>query len=196
MLVVTPDDVGAAAFGRLIRDKALRPLTPLAALPADIPGSALLRAEAMEWAVPRRGVVSGLAALWVHGSLPGEAPLSIEVAVPRGANPDGPRERYGYTWSIVTEPMAVETALWIGSVRVAGPAAACVAALRRADHRTAIRAVMTALRQGLCTVADIDMVIRAHTRRGRGYERMLSAWQEIRACYGSWPTRVPGAARL
>lgn len=182
MLVVTPADVGAIAFDRLIRDKALRPLTPIAALPTDVPCSAVLRAQSMAWAVPRRSVVNGLAALWVHGSLSGEAPTSIEVAVPRGANPDAPGERYGYGWSMVTEPIAVATAQSIGSVGVAAPAVACVAALRRADHGPAIRAVITSLRQRLCSVTDIDAVIRAHTRRGRGYDRMLSAWREIRAC--------------
>jgi hypothetical protein len=106
--------------------------------------------------------------------------VGIEVAVPRGANPDGPSEQYAYRWTIVTDPAAIAGATEIGGVHVAAPAAACVAALRRADPRAAIPAVMNALGTGMCTTASVDAVLATHSRRGVGYDRMLSIWREIR----------------
>lgn len=181
MLVITPDHVGTVAYARLVRDHAVQPLTTVAALPSDINTHAELKARALAWAVPRRGVVSGTAALWVHGCVPGALPRSIEIAVPRGANPDGPPHTLGYQWSVVTDPVAILAAKSLGGVGVTSPAAACVAALRRDDHTLAIPATFEAISRRLCTARHIDAIVGSHSRRGRGYDRMMSAWREMRA---------------
>ena len=180
MLVVTPGYVGSVAYARLMRDQMVEPLTAGTALPRDVKAYHSLRAQALEWAVPRRGVLNGLAALWVHGCVPGPAPVHVEVAVPRGVNPDPPAHTGSHQWSIVTEPVAVLSALGVGGVLVASPATACVAALRRDDHTLTIPAIFSAIQRGLCNASDVAAVVRTHSRRGRGYDRMMSAWREIR----------------
>lgn len=181
MLVLTAHDVGPVAYARLVRDRAVQPLTTLMALPADVGINATLKAQSLSWAVPKRGVISGLAALWIHGCVPGTAPRHIEIAVPRGAHPDPPSDEFGYVWAAVTEPVAVLASSAWGGIGVTSPAAASVAALRRDDHTDAIPAVCAAISRRLCTVSEIETVVGSHSRRGRGYDRMYSAWRELRA---------------
>ena len=186
MLLVGPADIGATAWRRMVRDAALVPLTENLALPADggfgdDANRAGLRAMALEWALTRHAAVTGLAALWVHGLVPGAVGWRIDVAVPRGQHPDPPLGATSRNWDWHSDSAACEWADSVAGVAVASTAHASITALRRSDHALVIPAVSVAVRLGACSWETLDAALSGHSRRGPGYDRMVSALLAMRA---------------
>ena len=192
MLLVTPAHVGAAAWHRLVRDAALIPLSEDSALPAgDVDLTATsgqaLRAASLEWALPRRAVLTGLSALWVRGYVPGPVAWRVDVAVPRGCHPDPPAGSTMRSWEWHSDSAACAASTRMGPVPIAMSAHASVVALRRSNHALAIPAVAAAILDAGCTWDELEGAFKGHSRRGPGYERMASALAALRAA-------IPGPA--
>jgi hypothetical protein len=64
--IVRRQDVGAAAWHALVRDRVVRPLWGDVAVAADLDDTPALRSAALADLVPRRGVVGRCSAAWVH----------------------------------------------------------------------------------------------------------------------------------
>ena len=192
MFLVSPADIGSAAWRRMVQEATLIPLTEAAASPADhdlfgTGNGAGVRATTLAWALTRRAAVTGLAALWVHGLVPGAATWRIDVAVPRGWHPDPPACATLRNWDWHSDSAACESATVLAEVPVADAAHAAITALRRADHALAIPALAVAVRQGACSWGDVGNALSKHSRRGPGYDRMISALLAVRAA-------IPGPA--
>lgn len=180
MLVLSPDDVGAAAYRRLALDRLIAPLAPGRALPCDLTVSAPLRAAAVSRLVPARAALTGLSALWLHGFVDGLCPLPLRVAVPRGAHPDPPPGASSLAWAWHTDGQGWDSASDASGVAAVSFAHAAATALRLDDLAVALPAVARAVREGGCGVAEIDDAVGAGTGTLEGRQRQLSAWRALR----------------
>ncbi|MGY4642632.1 hypothetical protein [Cellulomonas sp. URHB0016] len=89
--IVRRDEVGAAAWHALVRDRVVRPLWGDVAIAADLDDTPALRCEAVADLVPRRGVVGRCSAAWVHTGL--RPPARVEVLVVSRAHRADPHPR-------------------------------------------------------------------------------------------------------
>ena len=90
--VGVPDELHARRVGRvlwqiLIRDGIAQHVWDAVAIPADLPETPRIRATAVSWLVPPRGVVGRSAAVWVHTGGPRPGRIDVLVA-PRARRPD------------------------------------------------------------------------------------------------------------
>ena len=179
MLVVSVDDVGAAALARMRRDGVLTTLTDdAAAAPSPVP-LPVARAIALRSWIPRRAAATGLAALWVHGvTQDALAPARIEVVVPRGAHPDPPVGVPHRRWSFTTHQAAYSRATLIAGLRIACPADAAAAAMRTAPLGDAMSAAYHAVARGLTTREELCAAISDH-QGVEGRTRMREAWRAV-----------------
>jgi len=178
MLLVTREVVGPRDYARMVRAGILAPLTPTAALPADLSPTPQWRARAVRDLVPAHTVLSGLGGLWVHEG--GQCPDHLTVVGRRGLHrtvaPDastGPTPMF-HSGSAVTELAAT-----IEGIRVATPARCAVDALRWDDHRRALPLVARSLRARRIDASEIRRIMASDSAVGAGYSRMKSAWQAL-----------------
>lgn len=185
MVLIQASDVGRGAWWRLTHDGAIVPLTAHRGHAADIERSPALRAASLAKSVPRRAVMSGLAALWVHGwRAPGPSPQAIEVAVPRGCHPGAPPDIAAGTWSFVTDQAATRQATLIGGVAIASPEHAVASALARAPLSVALDAAWWALTVALVEPTAVRTAMRANAS-GTERSRATSAWNALCAASGA-----------
>lgn len=174
MLIVTPELVGRRPFARMLRDGTLVPFAPGAALPHDIADSPALRAHHAASRVPAHTVLTGTAALWVHGIVP-TAPCEWTVTGPRGLHRTvDPLLDFhsGATASLAEQRDALA---------LAPVARACLDALRWQDLADALPATMAAIRAGAVTIADLRAALGADSPRGNGIARVRSALLAVMA---------------
>ncbi|WP_156155954.1 hypothetical protein [Demequina phytophila] len=177
MILVRPDDVGPAAFARLLRDRHLAHLLPGVARPADIPDSPGLRALAAADRVPTHVVLTGLAALWVH---------CWRDDAPAGWHAVGVRGLYRPASTAVrlhSGPTARLGATVEGGLRLAPPARACVDALRWEPPHAALHTVAGAVARGRLAPADLEAALRHDARSSAGYARVAGLVEAIRAAW-------------
>jgi len=179
MVLVYASDVGAGAWSRMVRDGAIVALTVGSGHPADVERSPALRAASLAIYVPRRAVLTGLGALWVHGwEAASAAPPLLEVAVPRGCHPGVPPSTDTHRWSFVTDQATCRTAIVVGGVRVADASHAAAAALARGPLASAIAAAVWALSVSLIEADAVDATITDSTHGDTG-KRARSAWNAV-----------------
>ncbi|MDN4482073.1 hypothetical protein [Demequina lignilytica] len=178
MLIVTPALVGRPAHARMLRDGTVRPFAPGAALPADVADSPGLRAHHASSRVPAHTVLTGTAALWVHGIVP-TAPPEWHVAGPRGLHR-------------IVDPLLVfhsGATARLGEqhqgCRVAPPARACLDALRWEDLGDAIVVTMRALDVDAVSLAGLRASLGLDGPQGSGFARVRSALAAIIGARGA-----------
>ncbi|WP_156162308.1 hypothetical protein [Demequina iriomotensis] len=174
MILLRATDLGPLAFARAVREGALVPVADGAARPPDVPDSPGLRALAAAPRVPGWSVLSGSAALWVHGWRDRPPPTWHAVG-PRGQQ--RPRRCLVALHSGVTAAVPDR----IGPLRVAPPARACVDALRWEPPRPALAAVLAALRDGRLTADELRAAFASDSRLGDGYPRLASLVDAVTA---------------
>ncbi|WNM25754.1 hypothetical protein [Demequina capsici] len=181
MLLVHSTEIGAASYGRALREGTLVALTRSIATPLDIPLSPGLRALALADQVPDAAVVTGLAGLWIMGAA--ALPLDIDV-LRRTGSPHVARS------STAIERVRIHAGNpgtlpphRVGTLLVAS-APRCVAdALRWSSLGTAITASWNAL----CAALVDDGTVRAeleHTPRDRTRRRADNAWAAVEEAFG------------
>jgi len=184
MVLVYASDVGTGAWSRMVRDGAIVPLTRSSGHAADVDRTPALRAASLASVVPQRAVLTGLAALWVHGWEAGSAaPLLLEVAVPRGCHPGVPPSTDPHRWSFVTDQATCRTATVVGGVRVADASHAVAAALARGPLASAIAAAFCALATQLLDAGAVDSAM-TDSAHGDAGKRARSAWNAVCAATG------------
>ncbi|WP_062464566.1 hypothetical protein [Demequina soli] len=176
MILLRADEVGRLAYARLARDHAIAPLTPGTARPIDVPDSPGLRALAAAPRVPGHVVLTGLAALWVHGWL---------TAPPLAWHAVGLRGLYRPPGALVMLHSGVTARLGIrtpSGLALAPPPRACVDALRWEDPGDALPAAVRGLREGRIVPADLLAALACDPANGAGFARLDSL---VRAVVGA-----------
>ena len=177
MVLVRKEDVGHAALSRMARDDVVSLLIDGVAVAPDLRQSSAARALALQPMVPRRGAVSGLAALWVCGvTADSLAPTRIVIAVPRGSHPDAPPHTPPSRWAFYTHHEACLRAVSFSGIRVVPVAFAVTCALKRAPLALAFAATVAAVRGGSVTIAQISEAV-SREKDGAGAPRLRSAWE-------------------
>lgn len=188
-MLISPADVGTAAWSRLLGDGMIQPLARGCALPSDLSPEPALRAAAVAWLVPARTAVTGLCALWVHGALDGPRPMPFTVAAQRGRHPDAPVGVPASAWTWHTDGIAWAAATRIAGVNVASPAHAIATALRVDDLASALPAAARALQEGLCGPQDVQNAIAEGSVAHAGRARQASAWRALRDALAQAPAQ-------
>ncbi len=172
-----PDDVGPLSHARLVRDGALVAVERGTARAPDIPDSRGVRALAAVARVPAHTVLTGLAALWVHGWVP--SPPATWHAV-------GARGLYRPAGCLVELHSGRTAALAarIGRLSVAEPARSCLDALRWEPADPALRVVGASLATGRLSAPALAAELAREARTGSGYARLVSLVDALRA---AWP---------
>jgi len=184
MVLILASDVGRPAWTRMIRDGVVAPLAPGSGHAADVHRSPTLRAASFASVVPQRAVLTGLAALWVHGwGGDSASPPLLEVAVPRGCHPGVPPNADPHRWSFVTDQATCQSATVVGGVRVADASHAAAAALARGPLASAIAAALWALTAQLLDADAVEATIRDCSHGAAG-KRAHSAWNAACAATG------------
>ncbi len=179
MILVSADDVGPVALGRMLRDGVLAFLSPRHAVPYDLPTSPDTRASTLAPVVPRHTIVSGLAGLWIRFG--GSAPSVVDLVGRRGLHRAKPgADARGWRIEFHSGGAALEARDGVRSVAVARPERCAADALRWRDAREAIPAIYRAIRRGDVDAAALDAVVERDDPRGLGAARMRSTWAAIR----------------
>lgn len=172
MLIVTPALVGRPAHARMVRDGTLVPFAPGAALPADVPDSPGLRALHASARVPAHTVLTGAAALWIHGIVP-VAPSAWHVVGPRGLH------RIVDPLLVFHSGLTARLGREHAGCQVAPASRACLDALRWEDLGDAIALTMRALSTGAVTAGELRASLSLDSARGAGVARVRSALAAI-----------------
>ncbi len=175
MILVRPADVGPAAYRRLVRDRIVHPLADHSARPADVADSRGLRALAISPAVPPHTVLSGTAALWVHGWL-ARPPLGWTVVGRRGLHRTSDARLAFHSGATAALGSRV------GPLWLAPPARACLDALRWEPPDVALPVVIDGIRAGRIAAADLQASLARDASRGVGFARLSSL---VRAVAGA-----------
>ncbi|SEI87065.1 hypothetical protein [Demequina mangrovi] len=167
MILVHPDTTGPLAYVRLVRDGTVAAVTREAARPTDVPDSPGLRALGAAPRVPAHTVLTGTAALWVHGWR--DAPPSTWHAV-------GARGLYRPPGCLVElhSGATARSGARIGPVRIAPPPRACLDALRWEDPGHALASVLSGLVTGRIAPAELAHAFGEESPAGTGYSRLRS----------------------
>lgn len=179
-LVVTPANLGTGAFARLIRDGALQELSAGVAASQSLAALPHVRAAALAHLVPRRGVLTGLSALWVHGWL-SEAPLPapVTVAAITGVRLSEPVGAH-IPWRAVIHDGSITYATSVGAIPVALPEPAVAMALSHDALEQAIPAAWWALTHCHVSTRAIGELL---PRRGPTARRASAAWRTVTAAW-------------
>ena len=177
MLLVTPGAVGRPAYARMLRDGTLAPFAPGSARPADVPDSPALRAHHAAGRVPAHTVLTGIAALWVHG-LVAVAPPTWHVAGARGLHRIVDPQLVFH--SGVTSRLGVTRE----GCRVAPATRACLDALRWEDLEAAIPVTIAAIRSGDAPLPELRAALSEDSPRGAGIARVRAALATIMVALG------------
>ncbi|MDN4474516.1 hypothetical protein QQX09_01450 [Demequina sp. SYSU T00192] len=173
MILLRAADVGRPAFARLARQRIVAPHGPGVARPLDVPDSPGLRALAASPRVPAHVVLTGTAALWVHGWVD-DAPVAWHAVGHRGLY--RPPHAEVALHSGVTARMGVRVE---GGLMLAPPARACVDALRWEEPAVALAAVCGALAAGRIGPPDLEAALAHDAITGGGYARLASLVDEV-----------------
>lgn len=184
MIPVSSDDVGRAAFARMLRDGALSYLAPRHGMPRDLPPTPADRAATLAPVVPPHTVVSGLAGLWVRDG--SEAPATVDLVGRRGLHRAKPgADARGWRLAFHSGPAGYGGDDVVGGVRLAAPERCAADALRWGSGGVALATVYRAVRDGCVDAAAIDALVAADDPRGLGAARVRSAWEAVRSALAS-----------
>lgn len=176
MLLATAPTLGRHGYERALREGHLRQLLPGVAAPIDLPLTPGIRALAVAHLMPRRGVVTGLAGLWIHtGSHP---TTTIDVIGPREMH--RPDVRAGTSLRVRTHVACAPATCVAPGVAVTDPLRCCADALRFSAAVHAFSPVQSFLRgdpAGLGAVAAMVAAVPL-TRRGDA-DAVLTALRAI-----------------
>ncbi|WP_062466446.1 hypothetical protein [Demequina maris] len=181
MILLRCDDVGRPAFARLVRQRIVAPHGPGAARPLDVPDSPGLRALATAPRVPSHVVLTGTAALWVHGWVD-DAPVAWHAVGLRGLYRPPGTEVALHSGVTARLGMRVD-----GGLLLAPPARACLDALRWEPPAGALAAVCGAIAEGRIVPADLRDALAPDSPTGGGYARLASLVEAVAAVATTTP---------
>lgn len=162
MLLVPRNQVGEAAFARLLREGIVAPYGPALGRPRDVPDTPGMRAHAASLVLRPGHAVTGLGALWIRELCPAP-PTEWHVLAGLGSRDKGRPGRVRHASAAAGDV--------IGPALVATPARACVDALRWERIDLALTATLACLGQG--SVAPMELEAAAqHAARGPEGRRM------------------------
>ncbi|WP_062311651.1 hypothetical protein [Demequina rhizosphaerae] len=168
MILLRAEDVGRPAFARLSRQRIVAPHGPGAARPRDVPDSPGLRALAAAPRVPSHVVLTGIAALWVHGWVD-DAPVEWHAVGLRGLYRPPGTEVALHSGATARLGVRVE-----GGLALAPPARACLDALRWEPPAEALAAVCGAVAAGRIGPGGLADALAHDSATGGGYARLAS----------------------
>lgn len=175
-IVVTPALIGVGAYARLVRDSSLQELCAGVAASHTLASLPQIRASSLAPSVPRRGALTGVSALWVHGWRAAEPmPVPVTIAGRPGVRLSEPVGTT-VTWRSVTHDASVTSASMIAGVAVARPSAAIAMALSHDTLDHALPASWWALEVERAAAPDVEMLL---PRKGPASRRAWSAWRAL-----------------